>query len=63
MSGLKESIENLLELKDEVMRAYYDPLGEDGVFSYSAKEKEPGIKQDSRDKESSDPAFCSKSCY
>ena len=35
MSGLKESIEALLDLNDDVRRAFSDPLGEDGVYEYS----------------------------
>lgn len=38
MSGLKESIESILELRDEIERAYSDPLGERGIYCYDLKE-------------------------
>lgn len=40
MSGLKESIVNILDLIDETKRAYCDPLAEDGINFYSIKEIE-----------------------
>lgn len=39
MSGLNDSIETLLELRDEAERAFSDPLGEDGVYMYDVRVK------------------------
>ena len=39
MSGLNDSIEILLELRDEAERAFSDPLGEDGVYMYDVRVK------------------------
>ena len=56
-STLKESIESILELRDEIVRAYTDPLGEDGIYSYTMKESAKAEPKERKER-SLDPSNC-----
>ncbi len=58
MSGLKESIEEILILSDEIERAFSDPLGEAGIYAYSVKEQ----KRKESVKDTSSDSFNCHSC-
>ena len=58
MSGLKESMEALLELRDEAERAFSDPLGESGVYEYILKEKSLNSGKTVRERDALSPQNC-----